>query len=322
MNFLLVAPILILLGSVQGRHQQQLRNSEGGVVVKSRKLEQAFDFIVSEAAPALCITAVQGDSAFGSLELASCDFENAPPEQLWRQNGKFVSGIGTDRCMTVNHGNSLFDGVRLRLGYCNSGLTDFTWNDGSADLLRVLNDNSFCLTCTGSTATAGDRILAKPCLNRADYKWTFTAATTSTGDQNDSPFGTLYELYCEANACVQPKNHDDTRAPIILDTCDNGRAWYVKEKGGGRVKFHSAIDPALCLQAGFCSAKDGTWLRLMECDDNSLQDFTWQDYEAPIKLAGSDLCMVYQGSTAEVGDIMVMKDCNVRSYEWSGDAIE
>lgn len=292
-------------------------------VAKDRNLLEGFEFIVSNASSnndPLCITAVEGTKEFGGVELRSCDLQNAPPEQLWsRQGNKFVSGLSSDLCMMVNHGKNLFDGVRLRLGQCGGGLNEFTWNDGHADRLRVLSDESFCLTCTGSTASSGDRVLAKPCLERADYKWTFTAADVP----KDDSLGVLYELVVyEADACVQPKDANDYEAPIILDQCDESRAWYVKEKIDGSVIFHSAIDPDLCLQAGFCHAKDGTWLRLLPCDaDESLQLFSWQDYEAPIKLADNDdLCMVYQGSSAEVGDLIIMKNCADRTYEWSGDA--
>lgn len=324
MKLSLVVPILVLLASFGPVGAWQLRRVESP---DNRKLApQGFDFIVSEASVQnnlLCVTAVEGTASYGSVELRSCDFDSTPSNQLWsRQGNKFVSAIGSgNRCMTVNHGSNLFDGVRIRLGNCNDGLTTYTWNDGHADQLKVVDNTLYCLTSTGSTASSGDRIHAKPCLDRLDYKWTFTAPPTM---EEENPFGTLYELYvAEANACVQPKNHDDILAPIILDTCDVGRAWYVKDQIGGRVMFRSAIDPTLCLQAGFCHAKDGTWLRLIECDEeNSLQDFSWQDYEAPIKLADNTfLCMVYQGSSAEVGDIMIMKNCATRSYEWSGNAV-
>ena len=311
--------------------------------VQDRKLEQGFDFVVSEANNRLCITAVEGATLSGLLELHPCDFENEPPEQLWRRDStKFVSGLSSELCMRVNLGTDLLDGVRIRLGNCKDDLTDFGWNDQVSDYIHVLDNTNFCLTCSGSTAGSGDSIHAKLCLDRADYKWTFTAAasitsgttsmattmtptlttlTSSTTSRGDEMFGPLYKLFVpEANACIQPKNHEDYEAPIILDTCDTNRGWYVKVNMAGEVVFHSAIDPSLCLQAGFCQAVSGAWMRLMECDaEESRQYFTWPDFKANIKLADQDdLCMVFQGNSAEVGDIIIMKNCADRTYIWDG----
>lgn len=317
MKLNLVVSYLVMLLASYGASAWQLRRVTTDDV--NRNLQQGFDFIVSEASNTLCMTAVEETKSYGSVELRACDFDGAPAEQLWsRQGNKFVSKLGDgNRCMTANHGNSLFDGVRIRLGNCNDGLTDFSWNDGNDDQLQVLSDPRFCLTPTGSTASSGDNIHAKPCLNRVDYRWTFVAsAPTQEDDTNDA----LYQLYVpEANACVQPQNYNDVTAPIILGVCDEQLAWNVNQTPYG-LKFSSRIDPTLCLQAGFCHATDGTWMRLVECDpDSLLQDFSWQDYDAPIKLADNDdLCMVYQGNSAEIGDIVIMKNCAVRTYEWNG----
>ena len=83
--------------------------------------------------------------------------------------------------------------------------------------------------------------------------------------------------------------------------------------------FHSVLDPDMCLQAGFCRATNGSWLRVMPCDEESgLQYFTWPNFDGSIKLADQpDLCMVFHGSVPEVGAVMKMKSCDVRSYVWS-----
>jgi len=319
----------ILLHSFnQGVEGWQLRKVD-------RQLKQGFDFIVSsDANSLLCITAVEGTTPLGLLELESCDFANAPTRQLWRRQGsKLVSGLDSERCLRINQGTTFSEGALIRLGSCNDNLTDFTLSDELADFIRVLDNQSFCLTSSGSNANSGDYIHAKSCLDRSDYKWSFVASSTPTTTAtpvittttdtlgNENSFGALYELFVpEANACVQPQNHEDSQSPIILDNCNAGRAWHVKEHFGGEVVFHSAIDFNLCLQAGFCQAVSGTYLRLLECDEEEgLQYFTWQDFNANIKLSDQDdLCMVYQGITAEVGDTLIMKNCADRTYEWSG----
>merc|ERR1711933_35346 len=110
--------------------------------------------------------------------------------------------------------------------------------------------------------------------------------------------------------------------------CGGKCAWYTEEIDGEEysVAFHNGEDKTLCLQAGYSGGdlRDGTKIRLMDCDSGErLQYFIWQDYEAPIKIAeDSDLCMVSQGVPDVLGARMIVKDCDERNWEWSGDELD
>lgn len=275
-----------------------------------------YGFIVSNASTdgeRLCITATHVD--FGTLRLVPCDY--AWEEQLWKLEGnKFYNGLGKDYCMTVNHGQALFDGVKMRLAGCNdSALTEFTY-DG--EYIKVVeSDGLYCITSRGTSANAGDSLLAKPCRDRSDFKWTFTA------DDSENT-GTLHQFHAHGG-CVQPKNGSTVKfTEIILDECDESYAWNGMVVADGAVIFRSRLDLNMCLQAGSGGdPRHGTKMRLMPCNDNEEnQKFEWSD-GAPIKLASrNDLCMEWRGNTASVGiDPIIMKTCDGTEYEWSGDNI-
>lgn len=320
--------LLTCFGHFAEAEQLRLLN----VSMNRRELGQHFNFLVSDASSndqPLCLTAIEGTTGYGDLELQFCDFEQSPPEQLWRRlNDKLVSGVGIidERCITVNHGNKIFNGVRMRLGNCVDYQTDFIFDNGR---IKVLGADSYCITMVGSSPSAGDKIHAKPCQNRLDFDWTFTPSTTTKNDPypTESPYGRIYNLFVpEINACVQPPKSTDNDvslqgSEVVIDKCDGGRAWYAKVNDWDEVVFRSVLDPGMCLQAGFCRATDGSWLRVMPCDEESgLQYFTWPNFDGLIKLADQpDLCMVFHGSVPEIGAIMKLKSCDVRSYEWSGN---
>jgi cell division septation protein DedD len=276
-----------------------------------------YEFLVSDASTdeLLCITATRVN--FGSLQLMPCDFVGAPPEQLWYyKDNKFHSGLG-DKCMIVNHGQALFDGVRMRLADCSDSVFNEVTYDG-AFIKIVESDELFCITNRGANANAGDTIHAKPCRHdRTDFKWTLMAQDPRIND------GTLYQFYAYGG-CVHPKNGSTAKSEIILDECDESRAWNVKTVEDGVVVFRSRLDLNMCLQAGLGGKpRHGTKMRLVPCDNNEeYQKFEWSD-ETPIKLASrEDLCMEWRGRSANVGvDPIVMKRCDGTEYGWSGDSI-
>lgn len=72
-----------------------------------------------------CITAKEGTKQFGNLGLKRCDFVKAPANQVWQRirDGKFHSLQDFDLGMVVGYSNTVFDGVRMRLGDCDLELT-------------------------------------------------------------------------------------------------------------------------------------------------------------------------------------------------------
>ena len=297
-----------------------------------RKLQQDrilagnFDFLISYVSPAdqpLCITATDGLRNFGNLKLMPCDFVNFPPEQLWNlePDCRFYNdlGDGNEKCMGVNHGQALFDGVRMRLADCiddSPALNDFAYNGTH---IRLFAYPSYCITNRGATAHVGDTIHAKPCQDRDDFKWKYTDEDPRLDG------GELYSFYADGG-CIQPKNGSTEKfTEIIIDECDNSRAWNVKQVDGV-VIFRSRLDINMCMQTGLGGYVDhGTKLRLMPCDETEeYQKFDWSD-ETPIKLASrDDLCMEWRGRNVNVGvDPVIMKKCDKTVYEgWSGDSVQ
>jgi len=287
-----------------------------------RKLGQ-FDFLISDASPEdgpLCITATDGMRNFGNLKLMPCDFNQFPPEQLWNyEDDQFFNDLGNSnsKCMVANHGDSLFDGVRMRLADCDASLSnnEFIY-DG--EYIKFASNTSYCLTNRGPIAHAGDPIHAKPCLDRDDFKW------SHTDEDPRQDGGTLYTFYADGG-WISPKNCSTAKSTkIILGDCPWG-GWNVKQVDGVKI-FRSGSDISMCLQAGLGgSVMHGTVLRLMPCDANEkLQQFDWND-ETPIKLAADhdDLCLEWRGRNVNVGvDPIIMKSCDRTVYEgWSGDEV-
>lgn len=123
-----------------------------------------------------CITAPQAYYDFESLELQPCDFSASPKSQLWSldANGKVHSALDYDKCMVVEHGTDIFDGVRIKLARCDlrTSLNRFTHKGGSSKL-QVLVNESYCVTNRGSKPVPSDTIHAKPCQETSDHLFTY-----------------------------------------------------------------------------------------------------------------------------------------------------
>jgi hypothetical protein len=163
-----------------------------------RKLGQV-DFLVSQASPEkelLCVSAADGMRNFGNLKLKPCDFEQYPPEQLWNyQDGILYNDIGNgnSKCMVAN---DVLDGVRMRLADCDESLAAYYEFIYDGEFIKFTSNQSYCITNRGPNANDGDPIHARPCSDRADFKWWHTG--------ND-PRGTLYSFYAEGG-CIQTNN--------------------------------------------------------------------------------------------------------------------
>jgi len=168
-------PLITLLALQQvGVVETRLRGAE-------RDLATAlpdFFFVVSQIRENedWCLTAVEGTKEFGSLGFQRCDFENAPDTQVWQRIGdsKFHSRQDFDLCMAVGYGTTVFDGVRLRLASCDLDLTMFNFDGG---YIKPTAYTDFCITNQGNSPDSSDTIHSKPCIDRADYKWTLKPAS-------------------------------------------------------------------------------------------------------------------------------------------------
>lgn len=116
---------------------------------------------------------------FPNLGFRKFDYENAPSSQLFRfdADGKIRSHLDESKCLVLNHGDALVDGVRVRLADCerDTRLNKFSL-DAESKHLKPNDDPSFCVTNKGRSPQNGDTIHLKPCEDRGDHKWTFLAS--------------------------------------------------------------------------------------------------------------------------------------------------
>lgn len=96
---------------------------------------------------AWCMTAAEGTEEFGNMKLQPCDFTGTDTRQLFylpfdTEDLKIRSALDDSMCVTINHGENLFDGVRARLSDCSNGLNTFYYEGH----ILVAEDDSYCLT--------------------------------------------------------------------------------------------------------------------------------------------------------------------------------
>jgi hypothetical protein len=278
-----------------------------------RKLEvdELFNFwLVSHISEtdAWCITAAEGTQEFGNLLLQPCDFNFPNPNQLWylpfnQEDAKIYSALDDSKCITVNHGENLFDGARARLSDCENGLNTF-WYDEDGQI-HVEQDDSYCLTNRGPNPHPSDWIHAKLCLDRPDFSFT--------------PFPNIpWRLQLTSGGgCAQPRQGSRR---VFLDECDEELAWRISPVDffGEAALLHSGLNDSKCLRAGLGSnMNDGTRMAVVDCDvDDELQHFYYNG-ESIYAANDTSLCMVYRGVSANVGvDPIIMKECDESQDPW------
>lgn len=123
-----------------------------------------------------CLTATE-TKEHGNLGFRKCDTNSRPANQLWKLegNGLLRSGVETsygDACAVVGFGDTIFDGVRIRLGPCdpNSVYYKFSWN--ADDFYLKTEEKGYCITNRGPNPNDSDSILGhEKCIDRGDYQW-------------------------------------------------------------------------------------------------------------------------------------------------------
>lgn len=148
--------------------------------VNARQLEDDSDyaFFVSHINEdeEWCITASDGVGVNANIGFELCNFDAKPSDQLWRfdDDGKIHSKLNENRCMTVNFGEQVFDGVRARMADCeqDTELNLFSHN-GNTDKLRLSDHEDYCMTNRGILPHTSDTIHAKPCKDEGRYIFTY-----------------------------------------------------------------------------------------------------------------------------------------------------
>lgn len=124
-----------------------------------------------------CLTVAYGSDEFAKLGFRRCQFDQEPFNQLWKldANGKLHTRVDHTKCMTLNRGQELFNGVRVRLADCqlDTDLNKFVFerHGKTGSYFKVMDYSEYCITNLGRNPNAHDTIHAKPCIKRHDYKW-------------------------------------------------------------------------------------------------------------------------------------------------------
>lgn len=265
--------------------------------------DENYAFLVSSisATEDWCITATEGSGESKGIGFRPCDYAGAPSNQLWRLDGdgKVHTKLNPNRCMIVDFGKHLEDARRVRLANCDesSDLNKFIHN-GSTDSLRVAKDEGFCVTNQGIAPHRSDKMQVKPCMNEGRFIFTYTPVEFTVFYSND------------AKGCLGVKDGKAVEGQnlVLSDEEKDPRRCQWKEKDG---LFRSALNPNMCMQAGHpgATAKNGKKLRLYKCSkENSQQKFEFTG--DVIKHTGTNFCVAFQGEKGQVGDNIILKDCN------------
>lgn len=93
----------------------------------------------------------------------------------------------------------------------------------------------------------------------------------------------------------------------------------------GAVLFHNKLDYNMCMQSGHGGQpRDGTKLRFYPCDRTKevqrfVRDFNSDGYTYKITPeTHTNLCVVNQGATVDIGDEMILKECSKAASDVDG----
>jgi hypothetical protein len=111
-------------------------------------------------------------------------------------------------------------------------------------------------------------------------------------------------------------------AKLILGDCSNYNYGFDDQDArNGLKRFVSRLDTSMCMQAQG-TLQDGTPLRLYPCRNNNRKQLFTRRYGTSISLRPVDntsLCVSYQGNTAETGDRIKLKSCDIDTSGWMND---
>lgn len=163
------------------RHKTMLTNHTDSTPTRALANDGRYGFVMSHIRKnnPWCLTVTHGSEDFARLGFRRCQFDDAPARQLWKldANGQLHTRVDHTKCMTLNHGKDLFNGVLARLADCqmDTNLNTFVLerHGKTGSYFKVVNSPEYCITNTGRNPNAHDAIHAKPCVKRHDYKWTY-----------------------------------------------------------------------------------------------------------------------------------------------------
>lgn len=287
---------------------------------------QEYAFLVSNVRQneSWCVTATNGVSSdFGNLGFRLCDFNAAPKDQLWRldTDGMIHSALEDTKCIIVNFGNNVFDGVRVRITGCDTLSTNlqFTHN-GSTDQLRLVSNQTYCLTNRGTNPNPSDTIHVKICDTGGRYLFTYRSQgdtpSPPTPTPPPSPDENGYGSLATNDGCINVRNSNARNdEKLMLGRCNvENQRWQVDSSDR---LVRTLLDPTKCMQAGRSARpKRGTKMRIFPCNgSNSLQQFTVSNGSTSgsfqLELLNTDLCVDHRGDNANINtDPIILKPCS------------
>mmetsp|Transcript_32818 Transcript_32818/g.54197 ORF Transcript_32818/g.54197 Transcript_32818/m.54197 type:complete len:328 (+) Transcript_32818:62-1045(+) len=295
---------------------------------------QEYAYLVSNVRQneSWCVTATNGVSSdFGNLGFRPCDFNAAPKNQLWRldADGMIHSALDDTKCIIVNFGNDVFNGVRVRTTNCDTVSTNlqFTHNGGT-DQLRLASNDNYCLTNRGTSPNPSDTIHMKICDTGGRYIFTYRAqgdtpspAVTPTPAPNDVPPTSIpAELFVNIatdGGCINVRNSNVRNdQKLMLDGCLPNQRWYSAKVDALLTTFSTLLDPSKCMQAGrTATPRKGTKMRIFSCDDTNplqlFQLFNEDSVSFQLQLGNTNLCVDHRGINANLNaDPIILKPCS------------
>ena len=224
-----------------------------------------------------CATVSDDDES--SVVLQPCDFDSAPPNQIWyrRDYEDFSSALFEpgERCMGYTNVNDTFaltdcfnDTIPTRTSWWQE-----YWKDGTAVQLSDYGEGPLCAAPVDDNPSPGDNIQMLPCRDEGRYAWHFEYASCLPVVNSGWTFRMCGETGC-AKAMNPGVRDASNRIGIVVDPND-GDVWLFDSRfddalcmGTGLMRLKS--DPSLCLQQGHGgSPRDGSWMRVYPCECNN-----------------------------------------------------
>jgi hypothetical protein len=262
-----------------------------------------------------CITATNGAGDFVNLGFRECDFVGAPSTQLWRlrADGTMESAVESGRCMIVNYGTELFPGVRIRMSSCEPVTQNNQFqHNGATDQLRLVRDNTFCVTNRGTNPNYSDTIHALPCQDQGRFFFTYTPIGESAPPVSSpvsSPVGDFLQ-YTTGGGCITVEGSNAINdQKLRLESCSRpNNGWRVDGNG----MLHTELDDSKCMHAGRTATPvHGTPMRIFDCDPANPFQLFERLSNGQIVLRDHNLCVDHRGVNANVNvDPIILKECS------------
>lgn len=267
-----------------------------------------------------------------------------PPRVSHTSNGgAWIKGVGSDRCIDVNGGNSA-NGTAIQLYDCNgTAAQQWAYNSG---VLRVFGDVNKCLDVTGGVPDNGTPLQLYDCNGTAAQQWQALADGSLKSDLSGrcldarggaTDNGTRLQIFdCNGSnaqkwvglptpnggdGIVNPNSGRCLDVPgggispltqVQLYDCNRSGAQQLKRVGSTlRVYFDK------CLEAKGGGTSSGTVVAIYWCNDTAAQNWTFHANGTVTSFSG--LCLDATGGAQANGTGLQLVPCNgtgAQQWHW------